>query len=321
MSKLSLSVFLNAYDDAAASNAPSRNPIKWARDLQSILVNNPKSEDYTIAPGETRSLFSGTRTLNQDLTTRYDLSLKPLATTTYVLAWSGIGTAPDFRTPRNIGDDATTQVNVTTNGPVVTFTSTGMATQFDFSTVVIGDYVTIGNVFNLVNQGTFQIISKDTTSVSVVNALAVAEGPVPLGSGFADQFQVFSAAGVQVGDTLIISAGFSPVSWGSYEITAVYAESIEFSSTAILPQESQINTEVAIYSMAKQLIYMEASAKVSVSINGGDAVIIEPFQLTNCLTALQANQPGMLLLKSTIYSLDVTNSGIDPVNVFLAAVE
>jgi hypothetical protein len=489
MSKLSLSLYLNAYDDSRPSNTPSRNPIKWARDLQSVIVNNPKSEDYTIDPGTTQILFNSVRTLLQDLTTQYSLALTPGATNSYTLSWTG-GTAPNFRTPRTTGANATTQVTTSLNGTVLTFTSipgtyasftgqiagmttpvtitantlgtignsvvltadgtssintlisnwnianpsntitlttgdgtqipaagtyasytgtplgastpvtitannvgtignsvvlTGngtlsistlianwnianpsnqitltlgvgtqvpssgvnidlsggvspdtislaggsIATQFGLTGggVVVGDYVTIGSEFNIANQGTYQIISMTNTTFSVVNASGVDEGPILLGSSFATQVAIFSAAGVQPGDTLVISAGFSPVSWGSYDITAVYAESLTFSTTAVLPTEGPITTEVEIYSMAKQLIYMESDGPLSVTLNGSATPItIEPFTITNCPTGLPSAAvgnvtPGMLMLKSTIYSISVTNNGITPVNLFLAAVE
>jgi hypothetical protein len=490
MSKLILSVNLQAYDDSRPSNAPSRSPIKWSRDLQSIVVNNPKSEDYTIAPGSTQSLFSGMRILNQDGTTEYSLALAPLSTTTYQLSWAG-GTAPNFRTPRSIGIDATTQVTTSVNATVETFTFTSTFSTYAFFTgtipgmstpvtitatnigtignsvvldadgtssintlitnwntanpsntialttgdgtqiplvgiaatysgtptgttlpitltaanigaggnsilltgngaadiatlianwntanpgnqvtqtagistqvpavgalmqlsggvepetitlsggtnaqplnlvtsgVVVGDFVTIGSNFNVANRGTFQIISLTPISFSVINANAVVEGPITLGSGYATQVQMFSAAGVQAGDTLVISSGFSPVSWGSYQITSVQAESLQFSSTAVLPSESSIMTEVAIYSMAKSLIYMESSGPLAITINGSATpIILQPFQLTDCcvngFSGPGTNAPGMLLLTSTVYSLSVTNSGSDPVQLFLAAVE
>jgi hypothetical protein len=327
MSKLNLSVHLHAYDDNRPSNAPSRCPIKWCRDLQGLVVNSPKSEDYTIAPGETRILFSGTRTLSQDNTTRYSLALKPLNTTIYVLSWAS-GTKPNFRTPRVPGDDATTQITSTINGLIETFTSTGGTPLSLLSGgVVVGDFVTLGSLFNVANQGTFQIIAVTATSFSVVNPTPIVEGPITLGAGFATQLQIFSTAGVQVGDTLVISSGFSPVTWGSYVITAVYAESLEFSSIAILPPETNILSAVVIYSMAKSIVYMESDQSLVVTVNGTAlAAPIKPFILINCptglpSTALGLTTPGMLLLTSTIYSLSVTNNGIVPANVFLAAAE
>jgi hypothetical protein len=489
MSKLNLSVVLNAYDDNRPSNAPSRNPIKWARDMQGLSVNNPSSADYAIDPGTTQLLFSGMRTLLQDGTTEYSLALAPNQTSIYALTWDG-GTAPNFRTPRTTGADATTQITTSVNGPVETFTSstgtqasfTGMiagmttpvtitatniglsgnsvvltadgtssintlianwntanpsnlisltsgdgtqipaagsfasytgtpagttlpitltantigavgnsialtgdgvstvaqlivawntanpgnmvtqtagigtqipnngvaidlsgganpdtidlsggtvATPMSLLTggVVVGDYVTIGSEFNLSNQGTFQIIAVTATSFSVVNPNPVVEGPILLGSGFASQIQIYSAAGVQVGDTIVISSGFSPVVWGSYQITAVYAESLQFSSTAILPSQSSIMTEPVIYSNAKSLIYMESDSALTVIINGTPLTgTLTPFVVTNCATGLPTSAlgyptPGMLLLTATIWSLSVTNNSVDQANVFLAAVE
>lgn len=313
MSKLSFSVYLNTYSDSAPSNNPSLNNVKWARDLSGLVVNNPKSEEYQVAPGESRTLFDGIRALLQDGTTEYSLALKPFSTQTYVLSWTA-GTAPNFRTPRAIASDATTEVTVTKNGPVVTFTSTA-GTNFNFATTLVGDEVTIGSLFNILNQGTFKVIAKTSNSISVENDLASPEGPIVLGAGFADQVAVFSAAGVQVDDTLIINAGFSLVTQGSYKISAVYANSLEFYSASVLPEEDDIQTNVAIYSSAKQLIYMESDSKLSVIVNGGDACDIEPFVINNAV------QPGVMMLKSTIYSLEVENNGTDTANLFLIAVE
>jgi hypothetical protein len=483
MSKFSISLFLQAYDDARASNAPSRSPIRWNRDLNGVSVLNPSTVDYTIDPGTTQILFSSIRTLLQDLTTEYSLALLPLSTTTYVLSWVG-GTAPNFRTPRVLATDATTQITTSVNGPVETFTITstfatyasftgliaGMTTsvtitantigtvgnsvvldadgtssistlitawntanpsntitltsgdgtqipsagtyamysgtptgattpvmlqavtigspgnsialvgdgtstiatlisnwnianpsnQVSFTSglesqtpaigatidlsggefpdtitltggtaaqplnlvtsgVVVGDYVTIGTQFNISNQGTFQIIAVTPSSFSVINPTPIVEGPITLGSSYATQLQIYGATGVQVGDTLVISSGFSPVSWGSYVITAVFAESLQFSSTAVLPQEGPITTEVTIYSDAKQFIYIEANNPIGVSLNGSANITIQPFLLTSCGCA--KNEPGMLMLKSTIYSISVTNSGINTVNITLAACE
>lgn len=327
MSKFSLSVFLNGYNDqsfgscsgSSSSNAPSQSNFRWNFDLSSIPATNPTSQQYTVAPGQTLPLFSGTRTLSQDGTTRYSIALKALATSTYVL--SGVsGTLPNFRTPRSTGANATTQVTVTVNGPVVTFTSTG-GTPFALGGVSVGDNVTIGNLFNPLNQGTFSIISLTATSFSVSNLFGAGEGPITLGAGFATQVQIYSAAGVQVGDTLVISSGFSPVTWGSYKVTAVYAESLEFSSTAVLPQESNILTQVNIYSNAKQFVYMESDAKVFLVINGVTACDIEPFLITNFNTGCPNNRPGVFMLKSTIYSLSVVNNGLSPANILLISVE
>jgi hypothetical protein len=327
MSNFSMSVFLSAYGSQSAgycnprqsSNAPSQSAFKWNFSLNSLPTNGAGDESFTVAPGQTLPLFSGTRTLAQDGTTEYSIALKTFYSSTYILSWTG-GTAPNFRTPRSTGADATTQVTVTQNGPIVTFTSTG-GTNFALGGVQVGDWVTLGNLFNPLNQGSFQIIALTTTSFTINNPTGTGEGPITLGSGFVSQVQIYSAAGVQIGDTLSITSGFSLVTQGSYKITAVYAESLEFSYTGSLPQETNIMTEVSIYSDAKQLIYVESSQKVSLIINGVNACDIEPFLLVNCANGCPANQNGVFMLKSTIYSLSVVNNGVNPANVLLISIE
>lgn len=322
MSKLSLSVYLNAYSDSNPSNNPGMNNFKWNRDLNSIIVNNPTNQANTVAPGETRSFFNGSRTLAQDGTTQYSIALKPLSTNTYVLSNSA-GTAPNFRTPRSTGADATTQVTVVVNGPVVTFSSTG-GTAFNFAAVQVGDFASFGDQFNVLNQGTFQIISKTATSITVEILTGTNEGPITLGSGFATQVQVFSAAGVQVNDTLVISGGFSPATWGSYTITAVYANSLEFAFTGLLPIENNIQTQaITIYSNVKNLVYIESDSALHVILNGVDIGQIEPFVINDASQPSLGQKviPGIFMLKSTVFSLSVTNSGLEAANVYFAAVE
>lgn len=314
MSKLNFLVFLNAYSDHHPSNDPSLSNFKWNREIDGLCVTNPLSEAFSLAPGETKTLFNGTRTLAQDGTTQYSLTQVPLSTNTYQLNWVG-GTAPVFRTARTTGADNTTQVTVTQNGPLLTFASTG-GTSFALLSggVVVGDQVLIGNNFNILNQGTFTVIAVTATSFTIENQTGVAEGPITLSA--ASQIQIYSAAGVQVGDTLIISGGFSLVTQGSYLITAVTNSYLQFYSTALLPLEGPITTEaIAIYSAAKSLIYLEADQNCSISINGSEICAIKPFIINNCI------KPGVFMNSSTIYSLSVTNNSVNPAKLYLASAE
>ncbi len=124
MANLNFLVFLNAYSDPNSSNDPSLSNFKWDRELRGLPVANPQGVAFSLAPGETRTIFNGSRTLAQDGSTQYSIALKALTSNTYVLSNVG-GTAPNFRTPRAPGADATTQVTVTINGPLAIFASTG----------------------------------------------------------------------------------------------------------------------------------------------------------------------------------------------------
>jgi hypothetical protein len=401
MSKFGFSVYLNAYEDAIPSNNPGMNNFKWNRSLTGQIVDNPVSVATSLSPMETRSFFSGIRTLAQDGTTVYSLTLLPLSTNTYVLSAVG-GTLPNFRIPRSIGVDATTKATLSLNGPVMTLsapsssastanfvgTIAGMTTPVTItaltagavgnvtipadgtstinqlivnfnnssppsqvvlqagddtqiptlgasfiltggadavtgittSSIVIGDYVQLGSNFNILNQGNWQIISKTSNSVSFVNEGGANEGPITLGSGFASQLNVFSADGVQIGDTLVISGGFSPVTQGAYKVTQVAANSLQFYMTGPLPLESNIMTEaISIYSRAKSFIYLEAASEVNVIINGTETINVKPFIVPGILAA--TTQPGVLMLNSIIYSLSIQNVGSASNDVFFAAVE
>ena len=319
MAKFNALLFLNAYSDKNSTNAPSENNFKWTRNISGIEVTNPSSVAFSLAPGETRTLFNGMRTLTQDGTTQYSIALAPVAgqNTTWQLTWSG-GTNPGFRTSRTSGANASTQVTATINGSVLTFASAG-GTPFNLISggVQVGDFVQIGNLFNISNQGQFQIISLTATSFSVANPFGVAEGPYTLGSGFASQIDIFSALGVQVGDTLLINGGFSPVTQGAYLVTAVTDLWVRFSSTAVLPTEGPITTEsIVFYFDAQRLVYLESNQKVTMVINGQAGNEIDP--IADCRCSIQ---PGIFMRMSTVYSMTVTNVSQSTASLFLASVE
>ena len=312
MPNFSVSVFLQAFADTVSTNAPKQSYFKWQSDRIGLTGNNPISQSFSLAPNETRQIFSGTRALSQDNTTQYNLALKSNTSNTYVLSWVG-GTNPVFRTSRTTGADATTQVTISINGPVATFTSTA-GTAYNLSSVQVGDYVNIGSNFNVLNQGLFQIISTTTTSFSIENTGAVAE-VVTLGAGYALQTEIFSAAGVQLGDTLRIFGGFSPASYGSYELTGVYSNRIEFYSNNALPTQTVTTQSLAVYFENKQLVYLESDQLADLNINGVDGGTVEPY------VTLNGNQPGQFLRKATIWSMSVTNNSLNTANVYFAALE
>lgn len=314
MSKLNFLVFLSTYSDTSPSNNPSLSNFKWAREITGIPASNPISEAFSLAPGESKTIFSGVRTLLVDGTTEFSLQLKPLSSSTYRLLATA-GQAPGFRTARTTNADATTEVTAVVNGPIVTFSSTG-GTAFDFSSVQVGDFVRIGDQFNTLNQGKFKILAKTTTSFTIENYTGVNEGPIVLGSTFADQIRIYSASGVQEGDTVVIKSGFSSVTFGSYKVTDVTDNYVEFYSTAVLPQETDIiSADLAVYSQAKNLVYLESNQKATVEINGTQMAAMEPFIINN------SKQPGVFMLKASVYSFTVTNNSLDTASCFVATVE
>ena len=219
--KMNLFTNINIYSDLVASNNPTKNNVKWGFDEKGLDISEPESKSLILQAGESIQLFSGLRSISDDGTTKYDLSLKTGTSNTYSLSYNS-GTAPDFKVSRSIGTDSTTEVTVTKNGPILKFTSTG-GTLFDLVSagVQAGDIVRITDEFNTLNQGKFKILSFDTTSFQVENISGLAEGPITLGANFATVLQIFSAAGVQVGDKVSLTSAFSSLTLGTYEITDV----------------------------------------------------------------------------------------------------
>ncbi len=279
------------------------------------MSEKPISQELSLSPSESKTIFDGARTLDHDNTTQYSLTKKPLVSNTYVLECVA-GAQPEFRIAKNSGADATTEITVSKNGTLITLQSTdGTNLNLIANGVNVGDLVSLGSAFNATNQGVFKILSITATSLSLENASG-SEEIVVLGASFAQELEIFSSSGVQVGDTVKISGGFSPVSRESFEITAVYPDRIELFSPKTLPEELNVLTDsINIYSSAKKFIYIESSDKLTLTINGTSQVTIEPF------VEVSGNKPGMYFQKSTIWSLSCNNDSINTATVYVAAIE
>ncbi len=319
MNKLNLLVHLNGYQDANASNNPSQNNFKWNRDIQGINITEPASKSLTLPAGQTASLFSGSVSTSADATTEWNIALKAGTSQTYIISKSA-GTSPEFRTARTSGADATTEVTVTKNANLLTFTSTGgTALDLIVGGVVVGDEVRIGSLFNVVNRGKFKVLARTATSLTIENAVGQAEGPITLGAGFADQINLFSADGVQVGDKVDVVAGFSSVTFGTYEITDVSPDSIEIHSIESLPSESAITNSpdaLLIYRDAKNFVYIEADQSLEIKIdNSATPNKLEPMR------AGTAQVPGVFMSSASMKSLEVTNKSMETATIFYVTAE
>lgn len=313
MSKLNILTSIFGYEDENPTNNPSKSIVRWTTDLQGIEIKEPKSETIKLTPNQSKLLFSGMVSLLDDNTTTYDIILKPSTTNTYMIMYND-GTAPEFRQSRNISSDATTEIDVTKNGPLLTFTANS-GTIWDLNEVEIGDEVRIGGVFNLQNQGKYKILSKTATSITIESSSGIAEGPVVLGITFASQVQIYSSTGVQVGDKVDLESGFSPVSFGAYEITDVTSEYIEIFSSKVLPEEIAVQTTLNIYTNQKKFIYIESDKKLNIKINGIISNKIEPIQFGT------KQKPGIFLNTASVYSLEIENKSLDTATVFFVTAE
>ena len=80
---MNLLVHINAYDDETSTNSPTRNNVKWNREMNGIDISEPESRSLKLGAGQSLSLFSGTISTSDDATTTWDIALKAGSTNVY----------------------------------------------------------------------------------------------------------------------------------------------------------------------------------------------------------------------------------------------
>ncbi len=282
MSNLNLIYGILAYEDCgtATNNNPAQRVPDFSRQYFGLSVGNPQGQVFSVSPNSSLTLFDGTRSVS--LSTSSAFALTNPSGSTYRLT-NTAGPNPAFRTERATGVDATSTFNVSiNNNALVNLTNTSGTTP-NFTTAQPGDtlYIASGSPFSILNVGYFPILGVSATQLSFENNNAAAESNITLSTSFATQFRLFSSDGVQVGDTLVISAGFSTITQGSYEVTAVNTDFIEFTSSRPLPLETAVvgANGLTIYSNAKFFIHIETNQNSVLRLNGDitDNNKIEPF--------------------------------------------
>lgn len=316
-----------AYADQQQSSNPLKKYVDWAVD-HLYPVANPKSDPYVVDPSASLSLFNGTRTLLTDGTSEFLLSLSTLAPTRYRLAWDGTGTNPVLRTDRNLAL-AAHAVTVTVNANM---TTTWASNVGDWSAVLVGDTVFVpdtttgdaASVFNPLNTGYWTVIAKAGNGANVTLSR-------PVGTGFIGFSQVvtpgtsafvvaFAAAGVQVGDSLTLSAGFTAPVLGTYQIVAVNSKWVEFFSTVALPSGVAALPGAAgiqIYTRLKRFIRIEADQLCAIQLNGdtGQTQQIAPW------VPADVNNMGAYEKSGPVWSATIVNLTSTPANILLISAE
>ncbi len=311
MSILNNNSALVIYDDAAASNNPFERFVDWRRNALNVTVSNPLTDKTTIAPSSSETIFSGVRTTGIGGSTVFALTLNPTSSTTYRMTNTS-GTAAAFRTDRALTLSGSTVTVVINNNATATFTLSSGA----YTGVVVGDVVFIPTVltgdtagpFNVLNGGFWSVLAASSTVLTLCRLAGVSfEGVaevVLLTTN--NQLKAFSSSGVQVGDTMEISAGFSSVTQKAFIVSVVTASWVEFVSTEALPLESSIQptaSGMVFYSSAKRFVRIETDQEIVVRFNG-DA--LNNVRVSVRTPATKAGF-GWLDIWGTFWSLDIVN--------------
>jgi len=320
-SKLRLVQTILSWDDEGDTNNPMLRHFDWKRDVAGIDAVNPSSHKYTIASGSSLDVFDGTRTISIDGTTDLSVYLVDNEVDVYRFQWDS-GTNPVFRTDRAIDLDGET-VTVTSNANgVAVFSTTGT-----FAGVVAGDTLWIpdndeissSSPFHEGNRGFWKVLAASVAELTVTREgdyEAAADTDVAITDP--EQVQAFSSAGVQVGDKLVVSAGFVSDTHRTYTVRAVSSKYLEVQSSLPIAEESAISPGAVgfqLYTSAKKYLRVEVDQEASVSINSGNEVVISPWEAGDRL------KPGWYEQCGNAFSLSVSNRSSQPLNVVVIGVE
>ncbi len=322
MAILNINANLIAFSDSeSVTTNPRKRYFDFTTNYNGIRIKKPESDEDALAPSETRTLFSGVRTLTVDGTTEFDLSLSVAYPSVYRLA-AVDGTAPGFRTARAL-TLAAEQVIITVNNNATADFSLDEASSNTFALVQVGDIVFIpgpitgdpASPFSDINQGFWTVLAKGPVGAGANRRLTLRRLP---GESFSavdetvvivanTDFQAFTSGTVQVGDSLRISAGFSSVAWKTYTVTSVTASWIEFFSSDPLPLEAGIfpgASGITIYTNARNFIRLEVDQDAVVRLNGDTG----NFNLLSPRMSADPDGVGYFEMWGTIWSLVLVNS-------------
>lgn len=300
----------NDSGDVVNSN-PKRVYFDWTRHVIAMEVAEPEIRgDIKVQPGEALTVFSGARTTSIDGTSVFGIALSTVKESVYRMTHSG-GTAPAFRTARAYSPSGVLHTLTVSNNATMTVSiPSGNFNAVAGDTVYI-PHTTTGDSaspFNVLNVGFWVVIAASATSMTLVRRVGesfvgVSEAVTPTTNA---QVAIFSAAGVQVGDSLKISGGFSAVSRKTFVVSEVTPTWVEFTSTEALPLESSVTvgaTSLTFYTASKRFIRIEADQDAIVRVNGdtGSFLQIAP------LVAGDRDQMGHFELMGPVWQLVIVN--------------
>lgn len=304
MSLINVSLNLVAYADALKNVNPSVKftDLKWS--LMGLPTDQPQMIPIALAPGVTQTIMSLTRTLSFSGATSFVIADVPGSTDVQIQTSFG------QRVGRTDGD-STTQWTVTRTNNLTRLFFTGTGTAPNFSSMQVGDGVTLGAGFNTFNQGDFTIVnlSVSGTYIEFVN-------PIGTGETVLAQVDVYSNGPVQVGDVIDISNGaFSYPNQGQFKITRVTDTLVEFSNPNAVPETvTGVTSGFVVYPVAAKWMLMAVDHRIKIAFNG-EATFgteVEP-----PVDGDINNNPGLLLKRGKIFQLDITNPGLSVASGFV----
>jgi len=306
--KLNLLLDLVSFDGSSNPNTVTQYPVGPTSQVSlrdyNLCVTGISQIPFTVGPNSSYTVFDKSEATNLTATAQFSITASGSAYQVFQSA----GTNAGFRTLRaiNLGSDSAFNITIN-NSALVTFTLSA-GTSLTTTSVIAGDilYIDAASSFAAGNKGSFPIISSTTNSVSIQNSNAVAQSSVTLGASYSSQFKIFSASGVQINDTLKISAGFSPSTWGDYIVQNVTDNTVYLNSTSPLAIETNVTpgaSGLTFYSSSPFYVYGTGNQSSAILFDGEtNGTVVEPitsgFQTINWFF-LKSGSNYRLVLKNT----------------------
>ncbi len=318
--KLTIASKASSFNDSSTTNNPQRRFFDWTRELRALVVENPQSYNGELAVGASATIFDGVRATTLDGTSAFTVTLSALdAGSRYRFTWVG-GTDPTLRTDRALTLTGQTMTFTVNSNQTVTVTiGAGSMAGAVAGDIIFIPHTTTGdtaNVLSTENAGYWQVLAATSATNIQIGRLAgesfEATGEeVVLTSN--TQFQAYSSSGVQVGDSVVISAAFATATQKTFTIDRVTSSWFEVLSTTAIPAEASELPGAAgmiFYTNVKRFIRIETDQDAAVQFNGdtGLTVRIAPFQ------AGDTEQPGWLEKIGPAYKLVLVNKSATSLN-------
>ncbi len=323
MAKLTITSQVLAFED---DSSRSDCAINWKRSLVGLDVTNPSSDKITVEAFGIKTVFDGERVLGIDGTSVFSLALNAADSSRYRLARTS-GTSPAFRTSRVVNTSGIALTLAVKANLSVTVTA---QSGTPFSSVQVGDTVFVPGTatgdtagpFNPLNVGYWNVLAASSAMLTLARPSgAIFEGVGQVVTPTANtQFQVFSAAGVQLGDVVEISGGFSIAAQKSFEVVGINPDWVEFLSTTPLASETGITptaSGISIYSSPKRFLQAEADQDCVLRLNGdtGDSNRLSPWFPGEKKLQAEYRKVG------PVWKLVIVNKSPVPVNVTVISAE
>ena len=288
MTFMNLNYGLILFEDEETTN-PQIRISDISKSYRGVGVRFENSKRVMLYPNSTTPISATLRSLNLDATTQFH-AYRPIATLDVIrLQYTGTGSAPNFRTKRNLYIDATTTITLSRISPNAVRLTSVAGTTMNTTSVVVGDTLQFGyntdsfiSPFSSANVGQFfRVQAKGTNTIDVIdNGSAFLDVAITLGISFDTALRVFSDSGVQVDDSINLAGStFNSGNLGQFSITSVSYDYVEFVNPFAV-EETVLNTdnEIVIYDHLIEFMHIRGSGSFKLRINDNDAFELSTIQ-------------------------------------------